>query len=120
MSRRRSRGHLNKLIRELLTKDPEDRLGYSKDGTGVEDIKEHKFFKNHYNFDKIMKRKYESPYNPNINAKVIGKYKNAKGYQAGVTKNLETTNGDLGDTNLGNTYGQKIKKRFDKEEKKYK
>jgi len=44
------------LIKKLLEKDPEGRLGYSEDGTGAEDIKRHKFFSK-VDFDKIYKKK---------------------------------------------------------------
>ena len=107
-----------KLVRDLLTKDPEDRLGYSADGRGASDIKEHKFF-DKFDFDKIFKRKYESPYNPHIDPKLIKKYEKADGLTAGVAKNLEITNGFLGDTKLDSKVEKNVKKRFDREKRKY-
>lgn len=116
---RKSKRFLNKLIRDLLTKDPEDRLGYSEDGSGAEDLKEHKFFTK-YKFDKILKRKIKSPYNPNIDAKIINKYKNANGPTPGDLKNLEVTNGFLGETGIDSKVEKIVKRDFNKEKKKYK
>ena len=116
---KRNKRYLNKLIRELLTKDPEDRLGYSEDGSGAEDIKENKFF-SRYKFDKILKRKIKSPYSPNIDAKIINKYKNANGPIPGDPKNLEITNGFLGETGIDSQVAKVVKRDFNKEKKKYK
>ena len=62
--------HFKNLIRELLTKDPRDRLGYSEDGTGADQLKDHKFFSDKYDFDQMLKRKYDSPYNPKVDKKI--------------------------------------------------
>ena len=57
-----------KLVRELLIKDPTERLGYSVNGSGAEDVKKQKFF-DEYDFDKVNKQKYKSPYNPKVKNK---------------------------------------------------
>ena len=51
------------MIKKLLNKKGEERLGYNK---GLEEIKNHHFFKG-FNFDNLFDKKIESPYKPNIN-----------------------------------------------------
>ena len=50
------------LIKKLLIKNPESRLGHSK---GFEDIKKQEFFKG-FNFDDLINKKMEARYKPNI------------------------------------------------------
>ena len=53
--------NIKNLIKRLLTKKLEERLGYNK---GYEEIKNHPFFKD-FNFDDLLEKKIESPYKPN-------------------------------------------------------
>ena len=55
--------NIKDLIKKLLNKKGEERLGYNK---GLEEIKNHHFFKG-FNFDNLFDKKIESPYKPNIN-----------------------------------------------------
>ena len=68
-----------KLVRKLLIKDPTERLGYSVDGSGAEDIKKQKFFEK-YIFDDVYKQNYDSPYDPKVNTAKISKLKKNKGF----------------------------------------
>ena len=54
--------NLKDLIKQLLNKKFEERLGFKN---GFEDIKNHEFFKN-LNFNELLERKIESPYKPVI------------------------------------------------------
>ena len=78
------------LIKKLLNKNYEERLGY-KDG--FEEIKNHLFFKD-FDFDALLNKKMESPYKPNIgdilenNKKIEEKYT----YEDLIKNGLITTN----------------------------
>ena len=64
------------LIRKLLNKKYEERIGYNN---GLEEFKKHDFFKD-FNFDNLLQKKMESPYKPKIgkildnNKKIEEKY----------------------------------------------
>ena len=55
--------NIKDLIRKLLNKNGEMRLGYKN---GLEEIRNHNFFKG-FNFDNLLNKKIESPYKPNTN-----------------------------------------------------
>ena len=54
--------NLKDLIKKLLNKKYEERLGYNN---GLEEIKNHEFFKD-FKFDDLLKKKIEPPFKPNI------------------------------------------------------
>ena len=96
------------LIRQLLIKDPTDRLGYSEKGKGAKEIKKHKFFSN-INFKKLLKRELKSPFIPNINNDVIQKKLIESGYEVGVGKDI---NKDIGETDLATEVWNRINKYY--------
>jgi serum/glucocorticoid-regulated kinase 2 len=55
-------------IKQLLNKNPEERLGYKN---GFEEIKSHDYFKE-YDFDNLLNQKLETPYKPEINGILEG------------------------------------------------
>lgn len=50
------------LLTGLLTRDPQQRLGV----TGAESIKSHPFFAKHIDFKKLMQKKIQPPFKPNV------------------------------------------------------
>ncbi|KAI0979292.1 hypothetical protein GJ496_000978 [Pomphorhynchus laevis] len=55
-------GHEKDIIKSLLIKDPQKRLGCSRDGS--DDIKYHQFFKYAFNWDDLENMKLKSPLKP--------------------------------------------------------
>jgi serum/glucocorticoid-regulated kinase 2 len=50
------------LLTGLLTRDASTRLGFY----GADDIKRHPFFANHIDFKKLMAKKIQPPFKPNV------------------------------------------------------
>ena len=96
------------LIRQLLIKDPLDRLGYSDDGKGAKDVKKHKFFAN-IDFKKLLKRQLKSPFVPKINNDIIKKKLEETGYDVGVGKDH---NFEIGETELTSEIWHRIQKYY--------
>jgi len=87
------------LIRKLLKKDPNKRLGRSRKNKGYKKVKKHPFFAK-VRWSKILDKTYEPPYVPKIDAKKIRKYLKKKGCKIGVLRNDNEAYKDLGETDL--------------------
>jgi hypothetical protein len=92
--------YFKNIIKKLLKKNPEKRLGHSKDGQGAQKVKKHPFFRS-VEWAKILEKSYEAPYVPEIDTDKIKKYLKKKGCKIGIirTKNNDEY-GKLAETEL--------------------
>jgi serine/threonine protein kinase len=103
--------YFKNVIKKLLKKDPEKRLGHSKSNKGSKKIKTHPFFKN-VEWAKILDKTYESPYVPEIDTKKVKKYLKNKGCKIGVNRKGNDHLGKLAETDLP----RKVRKAVDRNE----
>lgn len=91
--------HFKSVVKKLLIKNPDERLGYNDKGSGAKKVKKNSFFKN-VDWEKILNRDYEAPYIPAINVEKIKKYLQRKGCKIGVLRKKNDANGKLAETDI--------------------
>lgn len=106
--------YFKNLVRKLLKKDPNKRLGHSRKNQGARKVKKHPFFRA-VAWSKILDKSYESPYVPEINISKIKKYLKKEGCNIGVVRREDDGLGALGETDLGT----KVKKAVERAASKF-
>lgn len=91
--------YFKNLIRKLLKKDPNKRLGHSRKNQGARKVKKHPFFRA-VAWSKILDKSYESPYVPKVDTKKIKKYLKKQGCKIGVVRRDDDVHGKLAETDL--------------------